>query len=188
MSSDETQGQYFARNAVAVARDLIGTQFYVDGVGGEIVETEAYLPDDPASHSFRGMSERNASLFGPPGHAYIYRIYGLHWCVNFVCGLEGEGSAVLIRAIEPRLGIAQMTKRRGVSGLDLLCSGPGRLTQALNIDRRFDGNPLSDPPFCWLEKVDDVATVAGHRIGIKSGIDRLWRFGKAGSPFVSRPF
>ncbi len=188
MSSGESLNRYFGRDAVVVARDLIGSQFHVDGVGGEIVETEAYLPDDPASHSFRGMSARNASMFGPPGHAYIYRIYGLHWCLNFVCGQEGEGSAVLIRAIEPRSGIARMSERRGVSDLDLLCSGPGRLTQALNIDRRFDGNALSDPPFHWSEKVDDVATVAGRRIGIKAGIDRPWCFGKAGSPFASRPF
>lgn len=180
--------QYFDRDAVTVAQDLVGSKFHVDGVGGEIVETEAYLPDDPASHSFKGMSERNASMFGPPGHAYVYRIYGLHWCLNFVCGQEGEGSAVLIRAIEPMLGLAKMSERRRISNLQLLCSGPGRLTQALNIDRGCDGKVLSDPPFHWLEKVDDIATVAGRRIGIKSGVNSQWRFGKAGSPFLSRPF
>lgn len=188
MPADETLSQYFSRNAVVVARDLVGSQFYVNGVGGEIVETEAYLPDDPASHSFRGRSERNASMFGPPGHAYIYRIYGLHTCLNFVCGKEGEGSAVLIRAIEPRHGLARMFDRRRGSDVRLLCSGPGRLAQALNIDRGCDGKALTDPSFRWLEKIGDVAIVAGRRIGIKSGIDNLWRFGKAGSPFLSRPF
>lgn len=180
--------QYFDRDAITVAQDLVGSQFYVDGVGGEIVETEAYLPDDPASHSFKGMRERNASMFGPPGHAYVYRIYGLHWCLNFVCGQEGEGSAVLIRAIEPRLGLAQMSERRRSSNLYLLCSGPGWLTQALNFDRRCDGKALNDQSFHWLAKADDFATVAGRRIGIKSGVDSLWRSGKAGSPFLSRPF
>ena len=188
MSSFEPLEQYFARDAVIVAEDLIGSQLYDDGVGGEIVETEAYLPDDPASHSYRGMTARNASMFGPPGRAYVYQIYGLHWCLNFVCGPAGEGSAVLIRAIEPISGLAQMSKQRGTPNLHLLCSGPGRLTQALNIDRRCDGSALSEAPFRWLGKVDDVTTVAGPRIGLKSGVDSLWRFGKAGSPFVSRPF
>lgn len=188
MSSVEPLEQYFARDAVVVAKDLIGSQLYVDGVGGEIVETEAYLPDDPASHSYRGMTARNALMFGPPGYAYVYQIYGLHWCLNFVCGAEGEGSAVLIRAIEPKSGLDQMSKRRGTSNLRLLCSGPGRLTQALNIDQRCNGSALSDPPFRWAENKDDIATVAGPRIGINSGIHSPWRFGKVGSPFVSRPF
>jgi len=176
---------FFERDAVTVARALIGVEVLVDGVGGPIVETEAYDAGDPASHSFRGPTARNAVLFGPPGHAYIYRIYGLHWCMNFVCS---PVSAVLIRAIEPRHGIEQMVERRGTGDIRLLCSGPGRLCQALAVDNSLDGAPLDTPPL-ELRAADAPRTVAvGVRIGISKAVDTPWRFGEAGSRFLSKPF
>ncbi|MFS2110496.1 DNA-3-methyladenine glycosylase [Sphingomonas sp. Sphisp140] len=176
---------FFERDAVTVARALIGVEVLVDGVGGPIVETEAYDAGDPASHSFRGPTARNAVLFGPPGHAYIYRIYGLHWCMNFVCS---PVSAVLIRAIEPRHGIEQMVERRGTGDPRLLCSGPGRLCQALAVDRSLDGAPIDAPPL-ELRDADAPRTVAvGVRIGISKAVDTPWRFGEAGSRFLSKPF
>lgn len=174
---------FFARDSVTVARALIGVGVYVDGVGGMIVETEAYDPSDPASHTFRGPTARNASMFGPHGHAYVYRSYGLHWCVNFVCT---AGSAVLIRAIEPLAGLETMIARRGLADPRLLCAGPGRLCQALGVDRSFDGLPLDAPPFALVEAgaAHDVAN--GPRIGITRAVETPWRFGLHGSRFLSR--
>ena len=176
---------------VEVARALLGCEFDVDGVGGTIVETEAYHESDPASHSFRGRTPANAAMFGPAGHAYVYRSYGLHWCLNIVCGREGEGAAVLIRALEPRRGIATMRERRGLDDLRLLCAGPGRLAQALGIDRgRHDGRDLRQPPFRLAGPPPGSApasVVTGPRIGISKAREHPWRFAIAGSPFLSRP-
>ena len=124
---------FFARSVHKVAPDLIGATFTLSGVGGRIVEVEAYHHTDPAAHSYRAKTERNAVMFGPPGFAYVYRSYGIHWCVNVVCEPEGSASAVLIRAIEPTEGVKTMMRRRGLSDERLLCSGPGRLCQALGI-------------------------------------------------------
>src|SRR6202521_2663580 len=138
---------FFARSVHDVAPDLIGAELLVDGVGGRIVEVEAYDHEDPAAHGFRGRTARNAAMFGPPGRAYVYRSYGVHWCLNFVCEGEGIASAVLIRALEPRIGVAARRSRRGVDADRLLCSGPGRLTEALGITRQHDGLALDRPPF-----------------------------------------
>jgi DNA-3-methyladenine glycosylase len=156
-------------------------------VGGVVVETEAYAPDDPASHSFRGRSARNAAMFGPPGRLYVYRSYGVHWCANVVCEPEGVGAAVLLRALEPSAGLEQMTARRRVAAPKLLCSGPGRLTQALGITGAHDGLPLDEPPFSLLPSERDAELVAGPRVGISSATDLPWRYSLAGSAFVSRP-
>jgi DNA-3-methyladenine glycosylase len=176
-----------------VARRLIGAILLVDGVGGRIVETEAYDREDPASHSFAGPTARNATMFGPPGHVYVYRSYGIHWCFNIVCREAGHGAGVLIRAIEPLEGLAVMARRRGIA-LDtpgsrrLLCAGPGRVGQALGVSREHDGMRVDQPPFSLRPARGDEAIVCGPRIGITRGIDRPWRFGLAGSPYLSRPF
>lgn len=176
---------FFSRDAVEVARALIGAELTVDGVGGIVVETEAYMNDDPASHSYRGPTRRNASMFGEPGIAYIYRSYGLHWCLNAVCL---PGSAVLLRAIEPTAGMALMESRRGVDSLRLLCAGPGRLTQALAIDASLDGRSMATEPF-ELKILPPAGKVAsGTRIGISKAAEKPWRFGLEGSPYLSRPF
>ncbi len=138
---------FFARSVHAVAPDLIGAWFGFGGVGGRIVEVEAYHHTDPAAHSFGGRTDRNAVMFGPPGFAYVYRSYGIHWCVNFVCEPEGSASAVLIRAIEPTEGLATMRRRRGLSDERLLCAGPGRLCEALGITQAHNGLALDAPPF-----------------------------------------
>jgi DNA-3-methyladenine glycosylase len=178
----------FARSVHEVAPELIGAELLVDGVGGTIVEVEAYDQEDPAAHGFRGRSARNASMFGPPGHAYVYRSYGIHWCLNFVCEDEGVASAVLIRALEPTQGYEAMRARRGVDEPRLLCSGPGRLCQALGIAREHDGLPLDRPPFELRERREVPELVVGPRVGITKAADRPWRYGLAGSRYLSRPF
>ena len=170
-------------NALELAPRLIGVELLVDGVGGRIVETEAYLADDPASHSFRGPTMRNAVMFGAPWHAYVYRIYGLHWCLNVVA--VGAG-AVLIRAIEPMRGLGEMHARRGAAAN--LCNGPGRLAQALGITSAHNGLTLERPPFSIIDRVHEPAISCSTRIGISKAVGHLWRFGLVGSPFVSRPF
>jgi DNA-3-methyladenine glycosylase len=161
----------------------------VDGVGGTIVEVEAYDHEDPAAHGFGNRrTERNASMFLPGGHAYVYRSYGIHWCLNVVCGVEGEASALLIRALEPTQGLDAMRERRGVDDVRLLCSGPGRLTQALGVTREHDGLALDRPPFELRPRAAEVEVVRGTRIGITKAVEQPWRYGLAGSRFVSRPF
>lgn len=180
---------FFAQDAITLAEALIGVQLLVDGVGGLITETEAYTPDDPASHSFRGPTKRNAAMFGPQGHAYVYRIMGLHWCFNVVCGVQsGEGSAVLIRALEPTHGLATMAQRRGIDDIRRLCAGPGCLSQALGLTGADDGRPLDGPPFRFEAREGAPEIVTGARVGITKAVDRPWRFGLKGSRFVSRPF
>ena len=179
---------FFTRSVHAVAPDLIGATLLFNGVGGRIVEVEAYHHTDPAAHSFRGPTERNAVMFGPPGFAYVYRSYGIHWCVNFVCEPEGSASAVLIRAIEPLEGIATMRRRRGLHDLRLLCAGPGRVCEALGITRAHNGLALDAPPFELRHRGGKVALAIGPRIGLTKAVDQPWRYGAAGSPYLSKPF
>lgn len=178
----------FSAHSAEVARCLIGTLLLVDGVGGRIVETEAYDGEDPASHSFTGPTPRNAAMFGPPGRAYVYRSYGIHWCLNFVCREAGHGAGVLIRALEPTAGLASMRRRRGLEDLRLLCAGPGRLGQALGITQALNGAALDAPPFELLCGEAPAELLAGPRIGISKAVDMPWRFGLKGSRFLSKPF
>ena len=179
--------EFFARSVHDVAPDLIGVTLLVDGVGGRIVEVEAYDHADPASHGFRGRTDRNASMFGPPGHAYVYRSYGIHWCLNLVCEEVGVANAVLLRALEPTRGLEQMRARRGLEDERLLCSGPGRLCQALGVTREHDGLALDRPPFELLAGDSPVDVVNGPRIGITRAAELPWRYAEAGSRFLSRP-
>jgi DNA-3-methyladenine glycosylase len=179
---------FFARSVHAVAPELIGASLLVDGVGGRIVEVEAYHHTDPAAHSYGGRTERNAVMFGPPGYAYVYRSYGIHWCLNFVCEKEGSASAVLIRAIEPTEGIAKMRRRRGLKDERLLCSGPGKLGEALGITRTHNSRPLDQPPFELRARTEAAEISVGPRIGITKAAEMPWRYGLAGSRFLSKPF
>lgn len=178
----------FSALSQEVAPQLIGCEFLVNGVGGIIVEVEAYDQSEPASHTFFGPSVRNASMFGSPGCAYVYRSYGIHWCLNFVCSPEGHGAGVLIRAIQPTQRLDVMRERRGVESEKLLCSGPGRVGQALGIVHAFNGRSLAQKPFQLLPAIAPVDVVHGPRIGISKAVDLPWRFGLAGSPFLSKPF
>ncbi len=175
---------FFARDVVTVARALLGAKLLVDGIGGTIVETEAYDASDPASHSFKGPGVRNAAMFGPAGAAYVYRIYGLHHCLNLTCG---AGAAVLIRALAPTDGLERMRARRATTQADaLLCAGPGRLCRALDIDLALDGAALDRPPFVLTGRTEEPAILATPRIGITRAADVPWRFVSAGSPSLSR--
>jgi DNA-3-methyladenine glycosylase len=169
-----------------VAPALIGCTLLVDGVGGKIVEVEAYDGEDPASHGYAGRTSRNASMFGPPGHAYVYRSYGIHWCLNLVCEEEGAPAAVLVRALEPTQGLEPMRVRRGLGDARLLCAGPGRLCQALDVTGAHDGLPLDRPPFAVLPAADTPEVLVGPRVGITRAAELPWRYGLAGSRYLSR--
>jgi len=179
---------FFARSVHEVAPDLIGVTLLVDGVGGPIVEVEAYDQEDPASHAFRGPTVRNAVMFGPPGFTYVYRSYGMHWCLNLVCDVEGRAEAALIRALAPEHGLEEMRARRGALADRALCSGPGKLCQALGVTRAHNGLALDEPPFALIDRNSTPPIVTGPRIGITRAVDQSWRYGLDGSPFVSRPF
>jgi len=179
---------FFARSVHEVAPDLIGATLLLNGVGGLIVEVEAYHHTDPAAHSFRGPTPRNKVMFGPPGFSYVYRSYGIHWCVNFVCEEEGSASAVLIRALAPTCGLAAMRRRRGLQDERALCSGPGKLCEALGITIAHSELPLDRPPFALHARTDKVETVSGIRIGLTKAVDLPWRYGLRGSKFLSKPF
>jgi DNA-3-methyladenine glycosylase len=180
---------FFSRSVHKVAPELIGATLLVDGVGGVIVEVEAYHHTDPAAHSFGGQTERNAVMFGPPGHAYVYRSYGIHWCLNFICEPEGSASGILIRALEPMAGLPAMRRRRGLKDERLLCSGPGRLGEALGITRtKHNGARLDHLPFQVIARESAPEIIAGPRIGISKAVELPWRYGMKGSAFVSRKF
>ena len=179
--------KFFDRDVQTVATDLIGATFTFNGVGGVIVEVEAYHHSEPAAHSYRGPTPRNAVMFGPAGYAYVYRSYGIHWCVNFVCEREGEASAVLIRALEPTVGLAAMRRRRGVADARLLCSGPGRLCEALGITGAHSGLALDAPPFGLYAREQNVEVLAGVRIGITKAVELPWRYVLGGSRYLSKP-
>jgi DNA-3-methyladenine glycosylase len=179
---------FFDRSVHDVAPDLIGVTLLVDGVGGRIVEVEAYHQTDPAAHSYRGPTPRNAVMFGPPGYVYVYRSYGIHWCMNFVCEAPGSAAAVLIRALEPVEGLAAMRRRRGVADPRLLCSGPGRVCEALRVTASHNGLALDAPPFALFARSAPVEIVAGVRIGLTKAVDKPWRYGEKGSRFLSKPF
>ncbi len=178
----------FYASSPMVARLLIGSTLLLDGVGGRIVETEAYDHEDPASHSFRGPTPRNAAMFGPPGHAYVYQSYGIHWCLNLVCREAGHGAGVLIRAIEPLAGLDTMRERRGLDNIRLLCAGPGRVGQALGITREHNGVAIAAPHFELLPASGKIRVICGPRVGISKAVEQPWRFGLEGSRFLSRPF
>jgi DNA-3-methyladenine glycosylase len=188
VAAERLTREFFARAVHQVAPELIGATLLVDGVGGTIVEVEAYDQDDPASHGFRGLTARTASMFGPPGHAYVYRSYGIHWCLNLVCAEAGRAEAALVRALEPTTGLATMRERRGLDASRALCSGPGKLCQALGISRTLDGLSLDEPPFELLARGSEPPLAVGPRIGITRAVEQPWRYGLAGSPFLSRPF
>jgi DNA-3-methyladenine glycosylase len=180
--------RFFTRSVHEVAPDLIGATLLVNGVGGVIVELEAYHHTEPAAHSFNGPTPRNQVMFGPAGFVYVYRSYGIHWCVNFVCEKEGSASAVLIRALEPTHGFAAMRRRRGLHDERSLCSGPGKLTQALGIAHAHNGLALDAPPFALYARVGKIEIATGVRIGLTKAVDLPWRYGLMGSKFLSKPF
>jgi DNA-3-methyladenine glycosylase len=188
MTAERLTRGFFARSVHEVAPQLIGATLSVDGVGGTIVEVEAYDQDDPASHGFGGPTARTASMFGPPGHAYVYRSYGIHWCLNLVCAPAGRAEAALVRALEPTRGLAAMRERRGLEAARSLCSGPGKLCQALGITRAYDGFALDEPPFELVAREFDPPLAVGPRIGITRAVAQPWRYGLAGSPYLSRRF
>jgi DNA-3-methyladenine glycosylase len=179
---------FFARSVHDVAPELIGATLMVGNAGGVIVEVEAYHHTDPAAHSYIGMTPRNAVMFGPPGFSYVYRSYGIHWCLNVVCEPEGSASAILIRAIEPTAGIAAMQRRRGLKEPRSLCSGPGKLCEALGVTIRHNGLPLDKPPFEIRARAAAPEIVTGPRIGITKAVEHPWRYGLKGSPYLSKPF
>ena len=178
---------FFGRSVHEVAPELIGATLLFGGVGGRVVEIEAYHHTDPAAHSFRGPTPRNAVMFGPPGFAYVYRSYGIHWCLNFVCEPEGSAAAVLVRALEPTAGIPIMRRRRGLADERLLCSGPGRLCQALGVTGAHNGLALDGPPFALYARAEPIEVAVGLRIGITKAADKPWRYGLRGSRFLSKP-
>ena len=179
---------FFDRSVHKVAHELIGATLMVGKAGGVIVEVEAYHHTDPAAHSYRGPTERNQVMFGPPGVAYVYRSYGIHWCLNFVCEAEGSASAVLIRALEPTAGLAAMRRRRGLPDERQLCSGPGKVCEALGVTRAENGLALDRAPFALYGRAGKPPIVAGPRIGITKAVDHPWRYGLKGSRFLSKPF
>ena len=179
---------FFNRSVHEVAPELIGAMLLVDGIGGMIVEVEAYHHTDPAAHSYVGRTGRNAVMFGPPGYAYVYRSYGIHWCLNFVCEEEGSASAVLIRALEPAQGMAAMRRRRGLHEERALCSGPGKLCEALGVTHKQNGLPLDRTPFELRARGEVPDVVTGVRIGLTKAADKPWRYGLKGSKFLSKPF
>lgn len=181
---------FFARPVQVVARELIGCALLYGGVGGVIVETEAYDRDDPACHAYVGRTARNGALFGPPGRAYVYRSYGLHNCMNAVAEPDGRAAAALIRALEPRWGVEEMARRRDGRARRELCSGPGKLTAALGVDMADDGAPLTAPPFVVAAPAPgdpELEVGTGPRIGINKAVENPWRFCAVGSPYLSRP-
>jgi DNA-3-methyladenine glycosylase len=180
--------KFFDRSVHLVAPELVGATLLVDGVGGEIVEVEAYHHLDPAAHSYRGPTPRNQVMFGPAGYAYVYRSYGIHWCVNFVCEGEGSASAVLIRALKPTFGLAEMRERRGLEDERMLCSGPGKVCQALGITMAHNGMALDKPPIGIFARTEMPDVVTGIRIGITKAVELPWRFGVRGSKYLSKPF
>jgi len=179
---------FFARSVHKIAPDLIGATLLIDGVGGVIVEVEAYHHTDPAAHSFHGQTPRNAVMFGPPGYAYVYRSYGIHWCLNFVCEREGSASAVLIRALEPIAGLPEMRRRRRTDNDRLLCAGPGRLCEALGVTVAHNGLALDAPPFELARRSRKPEIATGTRIGITKAVELPWRYGFKGSRYLSKPF
>jgi DNA-3-methyladenine glycosylase len=179
---------FFDRSVHEVAPDLIGATFLVNGVGGIIVEVEAYHHSEPAAHSFHGPTPRNRIMFGPAGFSYVYRSYGIHWCMNFVCEEEGSASAVLIRALEPTHGLAAMRRRRGLPDQRALCSGPGKLCEALGITLEHSELPLDRPPIALHARTSNAEIVSGVRIGITKAAGLPWRYGLKGSKFLSKPF
>ena len=181
---------FFARPVAEVAPALVGCSLLAGGVGGVIVEAERYQQDDPASHSFRGRRGRAAVMYGPPGRLYVYRSYGLHWCLNVVCEPEGSGAAVLVRSLAPTHGLEAMRERRADVPDRLLCAGPGRLCAALGVDGALDGGSAVEPGAAVrvYGRTGAVEVVCGPRVGITKAAARPWRFGLAGSPHLSRPF
>jgi DNA-3-methyladenine glycosylase len=190
LASGERLGvAFFDRSVHLVARELIGCRLFFAGCGGVIVETESYERDDPACHAYVGLTDRTAVLFGPPGRSYVYLSYGIHSLLNFVAEPEGEAAAVLIRALEPTLGIEEMRARRGERPDRDLCSGPGKLTEALGIGLDQNDKDLTREPFLLLPPPEEWhgEVVTGPRIGITKAVKRPWRFCATGNPHVSRP-